>query len=60
MKKQQLLCDKCPSCFKGKCGHKVLWGKNACLMRDGRPIGKIGGEYVCEPLESNLGAKSGR
>ena len=35
-------CAKCPSWTGKQCGHKVLYGTDACWRRDGRPERKAG------------------
>ena len=38
----QVDCMKCPSWTGKQCGHKVLYGPDACWRRDGRPERKAG------------------
>ena len=41
----------CPLLLKsGKCGHKVLYGPDACWRRDGRPERKCGLENETSPF----------
>ena len=50
-------CAKCPSWTGKQCGHKVLYGPDACWRRDGMPERKCGEQDMKSPFAGEGGGE---